>query len=76
MSPERANTNVAYRAVLLAAGLLLVGLVFEKLLTLLLAVLITVIIAIALASVADRLEEHYKIPRPIGALAGLLGGLA
>jgi predicted PurR-regulated permease PerM len=76
MSGERPNTVVAYRAVLLAAGLLLVGLVFDKLLTLLLAVLITVIIAIALATVADRLEERYKIPRPIGALAGLLGGLA
>ncbi len=66
---------MAYRAVLLAGGLLVLGLLFEQLLTLLLAVLITVIIAIALASVADALERRFHVPRPIGALVALLTGL-
>ena len=51
------------------AGLLVVGLLFHQLVTLLLAVLITVIVAIALAAVADRLER-LGVPRPIGALVG------
>ena len=65
---------VAYRAVVLAAGLLVFGLLFHELLTLLLAVLITVIIAVALDSVAGKLER-LGVPRPVGALVGLLGGL-
>ena len=75
MDLEPRTSSVAYRAVLLAAGLLLFGLLFEQLLTLLLAVLITVIIAIGLATVADRLERHFDIPRPIGALLALLAGV-
>ena len=39
MEEHRASAAVAYRAVLLAAGLLVFGLLFQKLLTLLLAVL-------------------------------------
>ena len=66
---------VAYRAVVLAAALLVFGLLFQQLLTLLLAVLITVIIAIALDSVATRLER-FAVPRPVGAFVGLLLGLA
>jgi predicted PurR-regulated permease PerM len=65
---------VAYRAVLLAAGLLLVGLLFRQLVTLLLAILITIIFAIPLAAAADRLER-YKVPRAVGALVALLGGV-
>ena len=75
MQPERGTTAVAYRAVLLAAGLLVFGLLFEQLVTLLLAVLITVIVAIVLSSAADRLEDRFHIPRPIGALVALLGGI-
>lgn len=75
MEPEPPASKVAYRAVLLAAGLLVFGLLFEQLVTLLLAVLITVILAIGLASVADRLERKLDIPRPIGAFLALLGGL-
>ena len=71
MASER---NVAYRAVLLAAALLVLGLVFRELVTLLLAALITVIIAIPLAAVGTRLERR-GIPRPLGVLAGLLAGL-
>jgi predicted PurR-regulated permease PerM len=67
--------QVAYRAVFLAAALIVLGLLFRQLLTLLLAILITVIIAIAISAVADRLER-LQIPRPIGALLALLAGLA
>jgi predicted PurR-regulated permease PerM len=69
-----ASPHVVYRAVLLAAGLLLFGLLFRQLVTLLLAILITVIVAIPLAMVATRLER-YKIPRPVGTLIALLGGI-
>lgn len=65
---------VAYRAVLLAAGLLLVGLLFSELVTLLLAILVTIIVAIPLAAIATRLER-YRVPRPLGVLVALLGGL-
>jgi predicted PurR-regulated permease PerM len=65
---------VAYRAVFLAAALLLLGLLFRQLVTLLLAVLMTVIIAIVLAAAATRLERR-GVPRPIGVLVTLLGGL-
>jgi len=66
--------QVAYRTVLLAAGLLLIGLLFRQLVTLLLAILVTIIIAIPLAAAAKRLER-YRIPRPAGALIALLGGV-
>jgi len=76
MTEDRSiSPHVAYRAVLLAAGLLLVGLLFRQLVTLLLAILMTVIVAIPLAAAATRLERH-KVPRPIGTLAALLGGVA
>jgi predicted PurR-regulated permease PerM len=75
MNTDRTSSpHVVYRAVLLAAGLLLAGLLFRQLVTLLLAILVTVIVAIPLAAAATRLER-YKIPRAIGALAALLGGL-
>ncbi len=75
MVDERSSLPIAYRAVLLAAALLVLGLAFRQLVTLLLAVLMTVIIAIPLAAIATRLERR-GIPRPVGALAGLLAGLA
>jgi predicted PurR-regulated permease PerM len=71
---QTASPHVVYRAVLLAAGLLLAGLLFRQLVTLLLAILITVIVAIPLAAIATRLER-YKVPRPIGTLIALLGGV-
>jgi predicted PurR-regulated permease PerM len=74
VSEEHAS-HVAYRAVLLAAGLLLVGLLFRQLVTLLLAILITIIFAIPLAAAASRLERA-GIPRALGALLALLGGVA
>src|ERR671917_1216087 len=67
--------QVAYRTVLLAAALLLFGLLFRQLVTLLLAILTTVIVAIPLAAAAKRMERA-GIPRPVGALLALLGGIA
>jgi predicted PurR-regulated permease PerM len=75
VSSEERSSHVAYRAVLLAAGLLLFGLLFRQLVTLMLAILITIIFAIPLAAAADRLERR-RVPRPIGALVALLGGVA
>jgi predicted PurR-regulated permease PerM len=74
VTTEDRSSQIAYRAVLLAAGLLLVGLLFRQLVTLLLAILITIIFAIPLAAAADRLERN-RIPRTLGALLALLGGI-
>jgi predicted PurR-regulated permease PerM len=71
---EPFNARVLYRAVLLAAGLLVLGLLFRQLTTLLIAVLATVLISIPLTGAANLLER-YRVPRPVGALAGLLAGL-
>ena len=75
MGLVRETRNVAYRAILLAAGLVVLGLLFQQLVTLMLAVLMTVIIAIPLSAGADRLERR-GVPRPLGVLAGLLAGLS
>lgn len=72
--PEERAPHVAYRAVLLAAGLLLFGLLFRQLVTLLLAILVTVIVAIPLAAAATRLERR-GLPRALGALGALLAAL-
>ena len=73
--PTPREINPLYRAVLLAAALIVLGLLFRELLTLLVAILITVIIAIPLALAADQLEER-GVPRIIGALGALILGLA
>ena len=65
---------IAYRAVLLAFGLLVGGLLFRELATLLIAVLVTVLIAIPVSAAADRLARLH-VPRPLGALVGLLIGV-
>ena len=75
LAAPRAPKNVATRAVLLAAALIVAGLLFEQLVTLLLAILITIIIAIPISGVATRLER-FKVPRWLGAMAALLAGLA
>ena len=66
-----AMRNAATRAVLLAAGLLVAGLLFRELVTLVAAGVITVILALALTAVADPLCRR-GVPRPLGALVGLL----
>jgi predicted PurR-regulated permease PerM len=73
--PETRSAPVAYKAVALAAVLLVLGLLFRQLATLLLAVLMTVIIAIPLSAGATRLERR-GVPRAVGALVTLLSGLA
>jgi predicted PurR-regulated permease PerM len=63
-----------YRAVFLAFGLVVAGLVFKQLVTLVLAMLIVVIAALPLGAFASRLER-LRIPRAGGAAIGLLIGL-
>ena len=63
--------HAATRAVLLAALLVTVGLLFHELVTLVAAVVITIILAIVLSAYATPLERR-GVPRPIGALLGLL----
>jgi len=63
-----------YRAVLLAFGLAVAGLIFKQIATLILAVLIVVIIALPLSAFASLLQR-IGIPRGIGAALGLLLGL-
>ena len=69
-----ARLNVAYRVVLLAGALIVLGLVFQELFTLFLAVLMTVIIAIPLAACATWFETR-GVPRALGAVIALLTGL-
>lgn len=68
---SRPGLHVAYRAVLLAAGLVVLGLIFRQIVTLLVAVMITIIWAIPLSALATRLQRH-RIPRGVGVLLGLL----
>jgi predicted PurR-regulated permease PerM len=72
--PIYGQVPVAYRAVFLAAALLVFGLLFQQLVTLLVAILVTVIISLPITVVADRLEDR-GVPRFIGAFAGLLLGV-
>jgi predicted PurR-regulated permease PerM len=69
--PPSRQANVVYRAVLLAALLVVLGLLFNQVLKLALAVLLTVILALPLVAWTNALERR-RIPRPIGATSGLL----
>jgi predicted PurR-regulated permease PerM len=72
--PELRHLHPLTRAVLLAGLLLLVGLLFHQLVTLLVAILATILLAIPLSACATALER-FRIPRPVGALIGLLIGV-
>lgn len=74
MSNSTVTPAALYRAVLLAFGLVVAGLIFEQLITLVLAVLIVVIIATPLSAFASLLQRA-RVPRAIGAVLGLLLGL-
>jgi predicted PurR-regulated permease PerM len=74
LTAPRPPRTAAYGAVLLAAALLVVGLVFQQLVTFLLAIFITIIIAIPLSAAATWLERRH-VPRWLGVLITLLGGL-
>lgn len=65
------DSHALTRAVLLAAGLLVLGLLFAELVTLLVAVLITILVAIPITSAATWLEGH-GVPRPVGALLAMV----
>jgi predicted PurR-regulated permease PerM len=71
VNESRITPRTIYRAVLLAFALVLAALVFRQLKTVILGVLIVVIIALPLSSLATLLKR-YGVPRPIGALIGLL----
>lgn len=69
--PPSRQAHIAYRAVLLAALLVLLGLLFREILTLALAVLLTVILALPLIAWTDMLQRR-RVPRALGAPAGML----
>jgi predicted PurR-regulated permease PerM len=73
--PASRQAHIAYRAVLLAALLIVLGLLFREVLTLALAMLLTVILALPLVSWTDMLERR-RVPRAIGAVLGMLLFLA
>jgi predicted PurR-regulated permease PerM len=75
VSESRITPGTLYRMVLLAFALVVIGLVFKQLISLVLAVLIVVIIALPLAAFADLLSR-FGIPRGVGATLGLLIGVA
>jgi len=72
--PEARQLNPLTKAVLLGFALLGLGLLFQELVTLLVAILVTILLAIPLAGAASALER-YRVPRAVGALAGLLLGI-
>jgi predicted PurR-regulated permease PerM len=76
-APGRAPLTAAalYRAVLLAALLVMVGLLFEQLVTLVLLTVMTVIVALPLSAITTRLAAR-GVPRALGAPATMLAGLA
>src|ERR1700760_1191662 len=75
MTPMRAefDPRVAYRAVLLALGLLAAGLLFEELVQIVMLVTIAVVIAVPLAASASWLRR-WHVPRPVGAVLSLVAG--
>lgn len=74
MSSSRVTPGALYRMVLLAFGLVVAGLVFRALVSLVLAVLIVIIIALPLSAFASQMQRLH-IPRGVGATVALLIGL-
>ncbi len=69
------SARAAYRAVALAAGLIVGGLLLQQLITLALAVILVLIISLPLSAAAGR-AERMGLPRAVGAMAALAAGLA
>lgn len=69
------DPRVAYRAVLLAVGVLAAGLLFEELVQIVMLVTISIVLAVPLAASASWLQRRH-IPRAIGAVGSLLVGAA
>lgn len=74
VNESRITPRTVYRAVLLAFALVVAGLVFKQLRTLIMAGLIVVIIALPISAFATQLKR-FGVPRGIGATLGLLIGL-
>jgi predicted PurR-regulated permease PerM len=74
MLDSRITPGVIYRAVLLAFVLVVAGLIFRALITLVLAVLIVIVLALPLSAFATLLKRR-GVPRGIGATLGLVIGL-
>jgi predicted PurR-regulated permease PerM len=74
MNDSRVTPGALYRMVLLAFGLVVAGLVFRQLKTLVLAVLVVTVIALPLSAIATQLTR-VGIPRAVGATVALLIGL-
>jgi predicted PurR-regulated permease PerM len=72
---EGLDPRVAYRAVLLALGLVAAGLLFEELVQIVMLVTIAVVIAVPLAASATWLTR-WRVPRPVGAVLSALSGAA
>jgi predicted PurR-regulated permease PerM len=72
---DRRRLEAPIRAVVLAAVLVTIGLLFPALSSLFIVVVITAIIALPLTAWTDRLERR-GVPRPVGAVSGLVIGLA
>jgi len=66
-----AMAHAATRAVLLAAVLVVAAMLFQHLVTLAVVGVVTIIVALLLSLVADPLERR-GLPRPLGALVGVL----
>jgi predicted PurR-regulated permease PerM len=64
-----------YGAILLGAVLVVAGLVAQQLASLILVTILTIIVSLPLTVSAERLAP-LGVPRPLGALIGLLAGLA
>ena len=75
MADSKITPGVVYKAVLLAFGLVIGAMIFQALISLVLGVLIVVIIATPLSAFADFLQRRH-VPRALGAVLGLLIGLA
>lgn len=71
VTAPRRRLDAPIRAVVVAAVLVVGGLLFPALASLAVALLITVIIALPLTVWTDRLER-LGVPRPLGAIAGML----
>jgi predicted PurR-regulated permease PerM len=74
MTDSRLTAGAIYRAVLLAFGLVVAGLIIQQLISLVLAVLIVIVIALPLSAFATALSSR-GIPRAVGAVLGLLFGI-
>src|SRR5438477_12620558 len=75
MSNSSITPATLYRSVLLAFGLVVAGLIFAQLVTLILAILIVVVISLPLSAAAAGLNR-VGVPRAIGAVLALVLGLA